>query len=281
MTPTNTSAQSATKSIDSTHTILLYCITMMLWRGIVVVATTIPFVSTNAFVIVGRGGLPAQTSRTNPHQLAASTPAAEDSASSASSSSSLLDTLADVGYQVTVQKPLGVVFGENRAPFRGLVVDDVEPGLNGGVAGIRVGDQLMSVNGMYLVNADFDTVMDQLRNSPSPLDLQLYRGSISSLFTIVVNKNGMVDVDGDDNDDDDDDDEQDGIVMDENYEPPIVTAEDYGDNTISVSKVAGEAFKSIGGMFSGGFKSIMTAPSKMNETIQLEGDDAKTGQKDL
>jgi PDZ domain len=252
----------------------------MLWSGIVVVfATTVPFVSTNAFVIIGRS-IPAQTSssRTNPHQLA-STPAAEDSASS----TSLLDNLADVGYQVTVQKPLGVVFGENRAPFRGLVVDDVEPGLNGGIAGIRVGDQLMSVNGRYLVNADFDTVMDQLRNSPSPLDLQLYRGSISSLFTIVVNKNGMVDSDDDNNDDDDDDDdEQQGIVMDENYEPPIVTAEDYGDNTISVSKVASETLKSIGGMFSGGFKSLMNAtPSKMNETIQLEGDDAKTGQKDL
>jgi PDZ domain len=214
------------------------------------------------------------------HRLAATT---DDITSTSSNNNNkiaqLLANLADVGYQVTVPKPLGIVFGENRAPYGGLVVDDVEPGLNGGKAGIRVGDQLMSVNGEYVVNGEFDIVMDKLRNSPnSVLDLQLYRGSVSSLFTIVMNKNGMVDADDFFDNNDDDQEEEQQIVMDENYEPPIVTAEDYEDNRISVSQVASEAFKSLGGLFSGGLKSILSSTS---ETIQLEGDDAKTGQKDL
>ena len=191
------------------------------------------------------------------HSLASTTP----------DSAELLESLSEVGYEVTVEKPLGVVFGENRPPFSGLVVDDVEGGMNGGVAGIRVGDQLMGINGEYVVNGDFDSVMDKLRNYESPLNLVLYRGSISSLLTIAMNKNGMVEPE---------EEEEEAIVMDENYEAPIITMEEYEDDTISVSKVAGDALKSLGNMFGGGLKSITST-----ETIQLEGDDAKTGMKDL
>merc|ERR1719162_982883 len=49
-------------------------------------------------------------------------------------------------YEVEVPKPMGVVFGENPDPYFGLVVDDVSEGMNGGIAGLRVGDQLLAVN---------------------------------------------------------------------------------------------------------------------------------------
>jgi hypothetical protein len=248
---------------------------MLLWRRVVVViAATVTTAS--AFASVGQTSVPKTTTRKILPAFAVS--------ESSAISSSPLDNLSDVGYQVTVSRPLGIVFGENRAPFGGLVVDDVEPGLNGGMAGLRVGDQLMAVNNVYVVGGDFDSVMNLLRGSgsgkqKSSLDLQLYRGSVASLYTIVTNKNGgVVGMEEDNNNEEDE--EMEEIIMDENYEPPIVTAEDYGDQTISVSKVAGEAIKSLGGLFAGGLKSLVTA-SKPTETIQLEGDDAKTGQKGL
>jgi len=180
-----------------------------------------------------------------------------------------LDTIADVTATVTATKPLGVVFGENSSPYFGLSVDDVEPGLNGAVAGLRQGDQLLAIDGASVIGADFDSAMELLKSSPSsgPLELTIYRGPISALFTILMNRKG------DSNDVEEEEDEAD-FVMDENYESPVVmTAEDYEggteDDSISVSEVAGKTAKAFGGMFGGMF-------AIPKETIQLEGDDAET-----
>jgi len=34
-------------------------------------------------------------------------------------------------FEITVPKPMGVIFGENPEPYLGLVVDDVSEGMNG------------------------------------------------------------------------------------------------------------------------------------------------------
>lgn len=184
-----------------------------------------------------------------------------------------MDTISDIGYTASVAKPLGVVFGENRAPFSGLSVDDVEDGMNGGVAGLKIGDQLLAVNGESLIGKDFDTAMTKLKDTPSPMELKLYRGSVSSLFTIVSNRRGadFVEEEGDD--------ETEEIVFDENYESPVVmSAEDFGDDTISVSALAGDAAKSIGNIFGGGGgdkKGGFFGGMFSQETIQLEDKDGK------
>lgn len=179
-----------------------------------------------------------------------------------------LDTIADIGYTVSASKPLGVVFGENKYPYSGLVVDDVELVSLGGQVGLRVGDQLLAVNGQSVIGGDFDSVMDTLRNAPSPMELRLYRGTVSSLFSIVMNRRGE--------NAEEEEEEVEEIIMDENYESPVtVSAEDYAeDDTISVSEVAGEAVKSIGNISKGLFGGMFS-----KETIQLEGDDAASNKK--
>jgi hypothetical protein len=128
------------------------------------------------------------------------------------------EDVADVGYGVTVQKPMGVIFGENREPYFGLVVDDIAEGLNGGKAGLRVGDQLLAVNGKVVVGKDFDSVMDLLAgSSSSQLDLILYRGPVSQLFTILSNRVGEDEAVVDDEDLGDE-----PVIMDENYVSPVV-----------------------------------------------------------
>ena len=127
------------------------------------------------------------------------------------------EDVADIGFPVSVMKPMGVVFGENPDPYYGLVVDDVAEGLNGGMAGIRVGDQLLSVNGNVVVGKDFDSIMSALTDaSSSSLDLVLYRGPVSSLFTILSNQVGDALWEEEDNSED-----SQPVIMDENYESPV------------------------------------------------------------
>ena len=61
----------------------------------------------------------------------------------------------DVGYRTSVQKPLGIIFSDNDDPYFGLVVDSVEEDMNGAAAGIKVGDQLVAVNGEAVVGETF------------------------------------------------------------------------------------------------------------------------------
>ena len=127
------------------------------------------------------------------------------------------EDVANIGFPVSVMKPMGVVFGENPDPYYGLSVDDVAEGLNGGKAGIRVGDQLLSVNGNVVIGKDFDSVMNILTDSSSSqLDLIVYRGPVSSLYTILSNKVGDALWEEDDSGED-----SQPVIMDENYESPV------------------------------------------------------------
>ena len=86
-------------------------------------------------------------------------------------------------YQVSVQKPMGVIFGENSDPYLGLVVDDISEGMNGGKAGIRQGDQLISVNGKVVLGSDFDSIMAKMTDDGvgPVLDLVFYRGPVRQM----------------------------------------------------------------------------------------------------
>jgi hypothetical protein len=122
----------------------------------------------------------------------------------------------EVGYNTQCPKPLGIVFGENPDPYFGLVVEDVAEGQNGGRAGLRVGDQLMAINGEVVVGKDFDSVMNAFQLSSGTLDLVLFRGPVASMYTILANQMGEDEFVRDDDEGDEE------IVMDENYESPVV-----------------------------------------------------------
>jgi hypothetical protein len=121
-------------------------------------------------------------------------------------------------YSVSVPRPLGVVFGENPEPYFGLVVDDVSEGMNAGRAGVRMRDQLLAINGKVVVGKDFDSVMNILQEEQGTLELVLHRGPVRDLFTILGNQLG----DDESFDDDDDDEGEEAVIMDENYESPVV-----------------------------------------------------------
>lgn len=83
------------------------------------------------------------------------------------------ENLSGVGYTCSVEKPLGIVFGDNDDPYYGLVVDSVEKDMNAANAGIKVGDNLIAINGESVVGEDFDFCMDFLKSSEGVLKLQL------------------------------------------------------------------------------------------------------------
>lgn len=197
-------------------------------------------------------------------------------------------------YDVTVPKPLGIVFGENPEPYLGLVVDDVAEGLNGGKAGLRMGDQLVAVNGQVVLGKDFDSSMARLTSDDAGpvMHLVLYRGPVRQLFTILGNQLDEGQIIGDDGDEEEEDDEDTApVVMDENYESPV---------RIEVKEekplTAGDFVKAIGKL---GSILVETATAPVEEpatdgenaapkekkktgffgiggeSIQLDGDDAK------
>jgi hypothetical protein len=179
-----------------------------------------------------------------------------------------------IGYPASVARPLGVIFGENPAPYSGLVVDDVALGLNGGAAGLKIGDQLLSINGQVMIGSDFESTMDILRDAET-LDLMLFRGPAKLLYQILQNQDTQPD--------EDEEDEDEGTMFDENYESPVTVPvdddEDFGPLTPGdvlnafkkvTSGLGGEkkgGDKKKGGFFSGMFS---------DESIQLDGDDANT-----
>lgn len=167
-----------------------------------------------------------------------------------------LVTLVD-HYEVAIPKPLGVVFGENPDPFFGLVVDDVAEGLNGGKAGLRVGDQLMAVNENVVVGNEFDDVMGLLQNEPTTLRLVMYRGPVTQLFTVISNQFE----EGESMYDDEDDEEEEEVIMDENYESPV---------RIEVKEekplTAGDVFKAVGKLGSMFAETMAADPNEGNDT---------------
>ena len=247
-------------------------------------------------------GLPASSSRRtaaaaaaplqvprSPHPL----PSSLSSSSTTARSAVTYDQCLEAGYRTSVPKPMGVVFGENADPYYGLSVDDVGEGLNGGRAGLRVGDQLLAVGDEVVVGGQFDSVMAKLQDSPGPVDLVLYRGPVASLFTILSNQIGEGESVGQSTVDDADDDEGEEIVMDEDYESPVkvevkeqkpwtagevfsvmgklgkaLLEDDAPPPQEVTEQPEGEAPKKKGG---GGFFGIGA------EAIQLDGDDATSG----
>lgn len=193
-----------------------------------------------------------------------------------------------VCYDVTVPKPLGIVFGENPDPYFGLVVDDVAEGMNGGKAGLRVGDQLLAVNEQVVVGKDFDSVMSMFQQDSTTLDLLLYRGPVRQLFTVLGNQLE----EGESIQDDDDDDGDEGseeIIMDEDYESPVRIEVKEAKPLTPGDFV--KAFGKLGSMVVETLKSDESAPTTSQpkkktgffgiggEAIQLDGDEAK-GYKD-
>jgi len=189
-----------------------------------------------------------------------------------------IDECEDVGFSVSVSKPLGVVFGENPNPYFGVGIDDVAEGLNGGMAGHRVGDQLLAVNGKVAVGKDFDSILEMLQDAPTNLDLVLYRGTVSMVFDILSNRMGeddvaVAEIDGDDED------YSEPAILDDDYEPPVIEFEEEKPLT------AGDVFRAFGKLGSMVLSSDEEKPKpekKKNtgffgiggETIQLDGDDA-------
>jgi hypothetical protein len=179
--------------------------------------------------------------------------------------------LAKIGYVVKVTKPLGLIFGENDE-YGGLVVDDVEPGLSGGAAGIKAGDQLLAVDADIVVGDGFDAAMGVLRTAANTLELRMFRGSVEELNLLLFGTDEPLLV------------ESEQVIMDENYESPVVVPidEDYDDSKLTagdffngLKKLASSALpseqkqekKKGGGFFGGMFG---------GETVQLDGDDAST-----
>jgi hypothetical protein len=203
----------------------------------------------------------------------------------------------DFGYTVQVERPLGVVFGENTAPYYGLVVDDVEPERNGEAAGLAVGDQLLAVNGVVVIGRELDAVLPLLTTSTTnTLQLQLYRGTIKRVYVLLRELNAFDPADDDGNESN----ESDRIVMDESYESPVkvdVSAyQQQEEDPITV----GDIFKVFQKVLVGGTtkptgddkKTTDDTPSATTpqtkkgmlatffppagETIQLDGDDARS-----
>jgi hypothetical protein len=200
------------------------------------------------------------------------------------------ESIADIGYHVpSIHKPLGVVFSENEAPYYGLVVEDVEPGLAGGVAGLRKGDQLLTVNQQMVIGEAFESVMTTLRTAPDPMQLTLFRGTARQLYTILGNRQV------EETNEDDDNEDEDRILMDENYESPVkvpIDDDEFGqdnDAPLTVGEVF-TAFQKMGSMVADRMtpsSSSSTSSEKKKgkglfgglfsqETIQLDGDDAST-----
>ena len=188
------------------------------------------------------------------------------------------DAIDDVSYSVKVAKPMGVIFGENPEPFFGLSVDDVEPGLNGGSAGLRMGDQLVAVNDEIVIGDSFTAVMTALQQAESPVQLTLYRGSIKSLYTIIQNRDGFEEAEPEEE-----------VIMDENYESPVkidISKYENQDDSISV----GDVFKAFSKLAANAVPKDDAGSSKKDDTkkggflggmfnqesIQLDGDDAST-----
>lgn len=144
--------------------------------------------------------------------------------------------LDEIGFYADVTKPLGVVFGENPEPYFGLVVDDLELGSNGAKSGLRVGDNLVSINGNIVIGKDFDSVMELLREAEGSIELQLYRGTARMLYDSMPEN--TLDQVFDSN-------ESEEVIMDESYEAPTIDMSKYKKQPLTPEGVL-RAFKKIG-----------------------------------
>mmetsp|Transcript_11801 Transcript_11801/g.24944 ORF Transcript_11801/g.24944 Transcript_11801/m.24944 type:complete len:265 (-) Transcript_11801:2964-3758(-) len=246
------------------------------------------------FLLVGAQSVGAFLSQ---NQRSAPITAGLPSSSALSAAMSFDDLVTRVDhYEVRVPKPLGVVFGENPDPYLGLVVDDVSEGMNGGRAGLRIGDQLLAVNEQVVVGKDFDSVMGSLQAEPGSLNLIMYRGPVRQLFTVLSNQldDDQSIVEDEDEYDENDIDSQ-PVVMDENYESPVrievkeekpLTAGDFVKAFGKLGSMLGETLTSDpneGVSDAAAVSSDAPAPPKKKtgffgfgaEAIQLDAEDAR------
>jgi hypothetical protein len=187
------------------------------------------------------------------------------------------EDLLEIGYGASVARPLGVIFGENPDPYGGLVVDDVALGLNGGAAGLKAGDQLLSINGNLVIGKDFDETMETLRDAET-LDLMLFRGPAKLLYQILENQGTQIEEEEEEEEDDE------GTMFDENYESPVTVPLDDEEEEIDDGPLTPEqvmtAFKKvtsgIGGKKDGEKKGGFFSGMFSDESVQLDGDDANT-----
>jgi hypothetical protein len=205
-----------------------------------------------------------------------------------------------VTYSTSVPRPMGIIFGENPDPYYGLVVDDVAEGMNGGRAGLKMGDQVISVNGNVVLGNDFDAVMGLLTDATTYpiLNLVMFRGSVRDLYTILGNQlEDGESIQGDDDeydeyDPDSEDDDEEIIIMDENYESPVrievkeekpLTAADFVKAIGKLGSMVAETITApvVDESSSSSSSSAENVPKKKTgffgfgaEAIQLDGDDA-------
>jgi len=70
-----------------------------------------------------------------------------------------------------------------------------------------------------VIGKDFDFTMDKLQEQPGKLNLILYRGPVTQLFTVLSNQ--LEDGQSMYDEDDYGDEESEPVIMDENYESPV------------------------------------------------------------
>ncbi|CAM9141040.1 unnamed protein product, partial [Ectocarpus sp. 13 AM-2016] len=90
--------------------------------------------------------------------------------------------------EVSLKKPMGLVLEENVGGFGGLRVKEVADGGSAQEDGtVRVGDQLLEVQGENIKGIDFDEGMKKLMDAPEDgVKLKLFRGLASDLYNPQV-----------------------------------------------------------------------------------------------
>ncbi|CAB1103120.1 unnamed protein product [Ectocarpus sp. CCAP 1310/34] len=90
--------------------------------------------------------------------------------------------------EVSLKKPMGLVLEENVGGFGGLRVKEVADGGSAQEDGtVRVGDQLLEVQGENVKGIDFDEGMKKLMDAPEDgVKLKLFRGLASDLYNPKV-----------------------------------------------------------------------------------------------
>ncbi|CAM9867017.1 unnamed protein product [Scytosiphon promiscuus] len=90
--------------------------------------------------------------------------------------------------EVTLKKPMGIVLEENVGGFGGMRVKEVAAGGSAEADGtVRIGDQIVEVDGESIKGKDFDEGMKKLMDAPEDgVRLQLFRGLAADLYNPKV-----------------------------------------------------------------------------------------------
>merc|ERR1719162_96018 len=102
-------------------------------------------------------------------------------ATALASTNSELDSTTEfnlVSYDFSVKKPMGVVLEEreeNEAAGVNFIIDDSLEFSFALISGVRTGDFLTSINGKDVTSSSFDEVLEEMKNSPSPVSLTVQR----------------------------------------------------------------------------------------------------------